>query len=94
MTTKIDLTDRQIELARHALCFSWSANKPSYRNRFYTGSSGKGADHADWLRMVAVGAAEMDGNGWFWLTQVGAEAVLKRGESLCKEDFPKVEVVA
>lgn len=80
-------TPEQIELARHALGLP-NDRRRSYRNRYLAGGPSP-----EWSGMVDAGMAERGetcsrGMTWFWLTRAGAQAVLKRGERLCSEDFP------
>lgn len=85
----ITLSPVQVELARHALGLP-NKSKRSYRNRFVVGPSGP--NHAAWMQMVAVGAAERESGSpfdWFFLTRSGAEAALLPRERLCSEDFPQ-----
>ncbi len=93
MNTKSVLTPDEIELARHALGLS-CRNKVSYRNHFVTDP--EGADGKVWEAMVARGDAYSrpgseltGGDTLYWLSPAAARAVLRRGEKLCPEDFPK-----
>ena len=94
--SQIQLTENQIELARHALGLP-NKRRKSYRNRFVAGPGSK--DYEAWLAMVALGAAKRvdasrvhcGGDDLFFLTLSGARAATKRGESLCAEDFPRDE---
>jgi hypothetical protein len=92
--SNLELTARQIDLARHALGLP-NKRKKSFRNRFVAD-----ADHSDydeWMTMVAMGAAKrvdasrvpFGGDDLFYLTMPGAHAARKRGEVLCLEDFPR-----
>lgn len=85
------MTPRQIEMARHALGLE-NNRRHSYRNRYVTSPSTP--DHADWIALAEAGhATRTIGAGLFdvfHLTQQGAEAVLRSGESLDPEDFPAV----
>ncbi len=90
------ISPKQIELARHALGLP-NDRRRSYRNHFVTGEGCE--DHAEWLAMVAAGAAWRragspltGGDDLFRLTAEGATAALKPGESLDPEDFPKGHV--
>lgn len=80
------LTPTQIELARNALGLNYS--QKSYRNRFLAAGDNK----REWEAMEAGGYAESGKvtniGTWFDLTLKGAKAVLRSGESLCREDFP------
>ena len=85
------MTPNQIELARHAL--GLTRNKQSFRNHFV---AGPGRDFDGWMDMVSAGHAKVQesellspGQACFWLTERGARAVLRKGESLCPEDFPQ-----
>lgn len=91
--THAELTQEQVKLARHALGLTNS--KTSFRNHFVTSPGND--DHKSWDDMVNKGFADVKrkhilsaGMDCFWLTSVGAKAVLKCGEKLCKEDFPNV----
>lgn len=86
------MTPEKRNLARHALGLD-TRSKQSYRNRFVTGRGT--ADHPVWMQMVKDGLAwrrpgsELTGgDDLFGMTLLGARAVLKRGETLCSEDFP------
>ena len=88
------MTPQQIEHARHALGFQGGRNKRSYRNRYVIAP---GCEvHARWMDMVKNGWAERypakKGQTYdlFCLTLAGAQLALKKGESLCPEDFPLV----
>lgn len=83
------MNDKQKLLARHALGLE-HRNKKSYRNRYYVGP---GMRHFDeWQKMVEQGDAwrgPLEGDLYcFKMELQGAKKALKRGESLCKEDFP------
>ena len=87
---------KQISLARHALGLT-GKTKQSYRNRFVTNA--ECPDHVAWVQMVNGGHAwrrkgtELTGgDDLFGLTLDGAKATLKRGETLCPEDFPNQTV--
>jgi len=87
------MTPTQIALARHALGLD-GRRLISFRNRFITGGPSK--DHDEWNAMVSAGMARVrrnieiyGGDDFFALTETGAKAALKDGESLCSEDFPK-----
>ena len=90
------MTEHQRELARHALGFGGVLSTPvsvSFRN-FYVAPLGN-PNHDEWLAMVAAGEATCRPNPLdpantelFFLTRVGALAVLAPGESLDPEDFP------
>lgn len=87
------MTPKQIELARHALGLTHYRQRKSYRNHFVTGEGTD--DHIHWMAMVAAGEAKRragspmtGGDDCFWLTRMGAEQVLRRGEKLDPEDFP------
>lgn len=86
------MTPEQIAHARHALGFQGGDNKRSYRNRYYVAP---GCEvHARWMDMVKNGWAEcypaegQKSGDLFCLTHIGAKLALKRGETLCPEDFP------
>lgn len=86
------LSKKQREMARHALGLPNQYRK-SYRNRYFIGGPCETFDA--WTEMVSAGMAEsvpvngtQIGRTMFYLTRAGAEAVLKRGERLCPEDFP------
>lgn len=86
------LTDKQIDLARHALGLD-GRRMTSYRNYFVTGMGSP--DYLAWTGMVSIGHAQQlpasvltGGDSLFRMTLAGAKAVLRRGESLCSEDFP------
>lgn len=85
------MTPKQIELARHAL--GLSRNKTSFRNHFVAGAGH--SDFADWQEMVLAGDAKVQeqpkglgGQSCFWMTPRGAKKAIRKGESLCPEDFP------
>lgn len=91
----IQLTARQLELARHALGLP-NRKRKTFRNRFIIGPGTP--DHDEWLTMVAIGAAKRfaapgssSGYDHFCMTMPGARAALDSGESLCIEDFPREE---
>ena len=85
------MTPDQIELVRHALGLNY--RKKSFRNHFVAGKTH--SDYQAWMQLVGSGDAGVRhthhlsaGDSCFWATEKGARAVLKRGESLCPEDFP------
>lgn len=87
------LTIHQRELARHALGLP-NRKRLSYRNHYVIGPGGP--DHDAWMAMVAAGAAHRrvggpltGGGDLFFLTKVGAQAVLDPRERLDPEDFPE-----
>jgi hypothetical protein len=90
-----DLTKTQIDLARHAIGLS-KQSEISWRNHFVCSKGSP--DHAEWNALVDKGFAKVR-RGYplrpsadcFWLTSIGAKAVLKRGEKLSKEDFSDEE---
>jgi hypothetical protein len=87
----VELTTRQIELARHALGLP-NRRRCSYRNHFVADESH--SDRPDWEEMVQKGAARKHKVRWmvgdvFVLTPEGARAALKTRERLDPEDFPK-----
>lgn len=81
------LTAEQSDLIRGALGLRYGTRK-SYRNRFLAGAD----DVPKWEAMVSEGYAERGDKTeigvWFFVLPKGARAVLKRGETLCREDFP------
>lgn len=83
------MTPTQISLARSALGFNTGKRK-SYRNNFFVSPGTDG--HRHWQEMAAKGwAIEIPQSGkliLFKLTLAGAKLALKKGESLCGEDFP------
>ncbi len=83
------MTPTQISLARSALGFNTGKRK-SYRNNFFVSPGTDG--HRHWQEMAAQGWAVEDlragGLIQFSLTLAGAKLALKKGESLCGEDFP------
>lgn len=86
-----EMTERQIDLARHALGLTYK--RVSYRNAFVTGEGS--TDFPDWEDMVKGGFAWrrgpvkiFAGDYCFHLTRAGADAALNPGESLCPEDWP------
>ena len=88
------MTPNQIELVRHALGLNYR-NK-SFRNHFVAGKTH--SDYPAWIMLVESGDAGVKhthhlsaGDSCFWATEKGAKAVLKKGESLCAEDFPPTE---
>lgn len=90
--SEFTLSSQQQVLARHALGLPNKYRK-SYRNRYVVGCLSE--TYKLWGEMVTAGMAEeypMEGSSigqvMFCLTRPGAEAVLKRGERLCAEDFP------
>lgn len=78
----MNITDRQLEMMRHALGFDHQGNGRRYRNH-YCGPQGE--DEKAWMELVNAGWAthrnmgeisgEMD---TFWLTQPGIDYVLSR----------------
>lgn len=90
MTTKA-MTDRQIDLARHALGLR-PARLVTHRNHFCAGPGH--ADFGEWEAMVAAGFAVKreskalpPGDVMFHLTRAGAERALKAGDVLNPEDW-------
>lgn len=85
------MNDLQRNLARAALGFN-SGKRKSYRNRFFVTPGTDG--HRHWQEMAAQGWAVEDlragGLIQFSLTLAGAKLALKKGESLCGEDFPGI----
>lgn len=78
------LTPEQLPLARHALGLPNDRGR-SYRNRYHVSG---GDRQAAWIAMVDSGLATREGSRGFSLTEAGARAALKPGETLCLEDFP------
>ena len=83
--SQFTMTDRQRELARHALGLP-NAKRTTYRNHFVTGEGSD--DFADWMAMVVGGFAGRGrpspltgGEDIFWLTTMGAMAALEPGET-------------
>ena len=91
LTTKPTMSERQRDLARHALGLP-SIRRSSYRNRYVCSESGP--TWSNWMLMELTGLAENDpdfssnGHVLFSLTRRGAEMALKKGERLNPEDFP------
>jgi hypothetical protein len=87
---KRDMRPDEWLLARHALGLP-NRYRKSYRNRYLAGGP---LDIESWEGMVSAGFAEttgartVEGMQWFWLTEAGAKAALRRSEKLCPEDFP------
>lgn len=86
------MTERQIELARHALGLTRSRLR-SYRNHFTAGPGH--SDFTDWIVMVIKGLAVMRGTKTlppgdllFHLTRAGAKRALLPGDVLDPEDWP------
>jgi hypothetical protein len=86
------MTDRQIDLARHALGLR-ETRLISYRNHFCAGPGHD--DFAEWEAMVAAGFAWKreskvlpPGDVMFHLTRDGANQALKPGDVLDPEDWP------
>lgn len=82
------MPEAHLKLARNALGLP-NEGRRSYRNRFL---AAPGDNQALWIEMVAAGHAT-PGAGtsvghWFYLTEDGARAALKPGETLDREDFP------
>lgn len=85
------MTDRQIELARHALGLR-RTRLVTHRNHFCAGPGH--ADFTEWEAMVAAGFAVKrqnkmlpPGDVMFRLTRAGAERALKPGDVLNPEDW-------
>lgn len=92
MTDMPDMSDRQIALARHALGLP-NKHCMSFRNYFVTGEGT--TDYPDWEAMVAGGFARrrgpmkmFGGDYLYHLNRTGADAALKDGERLSREDWP------
>lgn len=88
----MNLTENQIEIIRHTIGLDRSSR--SYRNRYIASAGHHNFD--DLESLVKCGAMEKyDGSGLFGkssiyiATKSGANAVLKKGEALCSEDFPE-----
>jgi hypothetical protein len=86
------MSDRQIELARHALGLR-PGRLVTYRNHFCAGPGHD--DFEEWEAMVAAGFARKrtsamlpPGDVMFHLTRAGAEMALKTGDVLNLEDWP------
>ena len=83
------MTERQIELARHALGLP-NKKRTSYRNHFCIGQGGEG--HAEWMDLVAKGMAwRATGPHWggadmFYLSMKGALAARLPNEHISRED--------
>lgn len=85
------MTEEQIKMARHALGLDDLNPRRSYRNRY---AAGVGSSQLRaWDDLCDRGLAT---RGWqqvstitFHLTKAGATLVLRRGETLDKEDFPQ-----
>ena len=87
------MTERQIELARHALGLTRS-RLVSFRNHFCAGPYHE--DFTEWEAMVAAGFAVKreskvlpPGDVMFHLTRAGAEQALKPGDVLDPEGWPQ-----
>jgi hypothetical protein len=86
---KIEMTARQIELARHALGFPNSRNR-SYRNHFCAGPGHD--DYADWEDLVSKGLAlkrsdgQWGGDSMFYLTLEAALSVRLAKEHISAAD--------
>lgn len=85
------MTEKQIELGRHALGLP-NDRRMSYRNHFVADLGH--TDYTTWLAMVEQGDAfhgrpsELTGgDDLFWLTKKGAMLCLKPSEKLDPEDF-------
>lgn len=96
LVNEVNMTPEQIELARHALGLP-NKRRRSYRNHFVAGEGHN--DYVAWCDMVEKGLARgkkgsqlTGGDPVFWLTRLGAERVLRKGERLCPEDFPILAV--
>ncbi len=86
------MTPQQIALARHALGLP-NKHRQSFRNWFVT--SDGCADFLEWEAMVKDGLARrrgpmevFGGDYLYHLNRSGADAALKDGESLSREDWP------
>lgn len=82
------VTDTQRRMMRHMLGLPNRKNR-SYRNRYFAPPGGPAALDLAELRKAGLAETQADGASIFaCLTRAGAEAVLKKGETLCAEDFP------
>ena len=83
------LTEAQLKLARHALGLS-EGRKRSYRNRYSAGHGTPASN--EWAVMVTEGLANCYARyatlSHYELTEDGARAALRPGETLDPEDFP------
>lgn len=95
LTDKPTMSERQRELARHALGLKAGRGRwpKSYRNHFVA-SEGH-TDWPDWMLLTHAGLAKhrdggplSGGDEVFWLKRTGAEMALKPNERLNPEDFP------
>lgn len=95
LTDKPTMSERQRDLARHALGLKNGRGRwpKSYRNHFVA-SEGH-TDWPDWMLLQLAGLAKRRGGGplsggdeVFWLTSEGAEMALNKNERLNTEDFP------
>lgn len=85
-----EMTEIQISNVRHAL--GLDSSKVSYRNRYYC-SPGTVSNNL-WRDLVEKQIAKgtiMGKMDCFSVTRNGAQMVLRKGESLDKEDFPPVK---
>ena len=88
------LTTKHINLLRHALGLDESQLKRSYRNRYIAGQNHH--SRIDLMSLVMTGLMTkrrggelFGGSDLFQATYQGALAVLRKGETLCPEDFPE-----
>lgn len=103
LTAKPELSEFQMQVARHALGLDSTAVGVSYRNRYI--APRRSSVWANWMLLVMAGLAQKDeawvrtqGHGervasktdvLFFLTNAGARLALKDGEQLDPEDFPQ-----
>ena len=91
------MTDRQRELARHALGFPNKKNR-SYRNHFCIGKGGDG--YEDWMDLVTKGLAirstgpHWDGDDMFHLTLKGGLEARGPKEHLSAEDAEQMRRIS
>lgn len=88
------LTGKHIDILRHTLGLDAGQIKRSYRNRYIAGQ--KHPNRIDLMELVMTGfmikrsGEELFGSSdLFQATYQGAIAVLRKGETLCPEDFPQ-----
>lgn len=95
LTDKPTMSERQRDLARHALGLKEGRGRwpKSYRNHFVA-SEGH-TDWPDWMLLHLAGLAKRrdggpisGGDEVFWLKRAGAEMALNPNERLDPEDFP------
>lgn len=88
------LTEKHITILRHTLGMDASQSKRSYRNRYVAGK--KHHCRIELMELVMNGfmtkhdGGELFGDSdLFQATYPGALAALRKGETLCPEDFPE-----